>query len=36
MTLGPARAQLPGWFLLNVAALSPCLAHTFVDHHLGL
>ena len=29
-------ARVPGWFLLNVAALSSVLAHTFIDHHLGL
>ncbi len=32
---GP-MTQLPGWLLLNVAALGSCLAHTFVDQHLGL
>jgi hypothetical protein len=32
----PARTPLPGWLLLNAAALSASLAHTFIDHHLGL
>ncbi len=36
MTAGTRPSRLPGWLLLNVAALSSSLAHIFVDSHIGL
>ncbi len=36
MSLHGRAIQLPGWLLLNIAALGSALAHTFIDQHLGL